>query len=312
MKKIFFLIFLISTFYSIAFCDENSEIFYQALISLPKDKRPSVGLALSGGGARAFAHVGIIEVLKYASFPIDYAAGTSMGAAVGAFYCAGLENEKLWEFGEKMKERKVGKDFSNAKIIKLMLSGSFIDPFYIRQFADSELKDKKFSDLKIPFACVAMDINTGEKIVFTKGELALAVKASVNLPGIFEPIPYGSKSLVDGGVVEFLPVEPLKDMKADWIVSSVTEAKIASAPKNVVSALMQVIDIRGGLLAKQSKKESDFIFSPEVSDISVSDFNKSTQAAERALIYGASKIDSLKEAYTVYSVKKIFENKVKE
>ncbi len=307
MKKNLFLICFLAIFSGFSFCDEDSEIFYQALASLPAGQRPSVGLALSGGGARAFAHVGVIEVLKAASFPVDYVSGTSMGAAVGAFYSAGLESEKLWEFGEKIQKRKVGKDFSNAKIIKLIISGRFIDPFYIRQFADTELKGKKFSDLKVPFSCVAMDINTGEKIVFKEGDLSLAVKASVNLPGIFEPIPYSGKNLVDGGVVEFLPTGPLKEMGADWIMSSVTEAEINAAPKNVISALMQVIDIRGALLSKQSKQESDFIFSPDVSDISVSDFNRSVEGAERALYYSSAKLDELKYKYIIFALPKIWE-----
>lgn len=309
MKKIIPFICFFTLFRGFCFCDEDSEIFYQAIASLPAGQRPSVGLALSGGGARAFAHVGIIEVLKAASFPIDYVSGTSMGAAVGAFYCAGIESEKLWEFGEKMQKYKIGKDFSNAKIIKLILSGRFIDPFHIRQFADIELKGKNFSDLKIPFSCVAMDINSGEKIVFKDGDLSLAVKASVNLPGIFEPIPYMGKDLVDGGVVDFLPTGPLREMGAQWIISSVTEAKINSSPKSVVSVLMQVIDIRGALLSKQSKRESDFVFSPDVSDISVSDFNRSVEGAEKALYYSASRLQELKDRYVIFSLRKMFEKK---
>lgn len=299
---LFLLLFLLVFFLGFCRAGENADIFFSAIASLPPKTRPSVGLALSGGGARGFAHVGVLEALKSSAFPVDYVSGTSMGSVVGAFYADGLEQEKIWEFGEKIEKYKVGRDFGSVKILKLIISQRFIDPFYIRKFIDEQFASRNFSDLKIPFACVAMDIKTGEKIIFREGELPLALKASVNLPGIFEPISYGSKELVDGGVVDFLPADALKEMGADWIISSVTESKINSSPKNAVAALMQVIDIRGSLLAMQSKKESDFLFAPEVSDISVSDFNRANEAAFKGLIYSWPRIEELKEAYLVFSL----------
>lgn len=298
-----FLLFILFTFFSgICRSGENADIFFTAVSSLPRKTRPSVGIALSGGGARGFAHVGVLEALKTSSFPIDYISGTSMGSVVGAFYADGLEQEKIWGFGENIEKYRVGRDFGSAKILKLIISERFIDPFYIRKFIDEQFASRSFSDLKIPFACVAMDIKTGEKIIFKEGDLPIALKASVNLPGIFEPINYGSKELVDGGVVDFLPTDAIKEMGADWIISSVTESKINSSPKNAVAALMQVIDIRGSLLARQSKKESDFIFAPEVSDISVSEFNRATEAASKGLIYAWPRIEELKESYLVFAL----------
>lgn len=292
----------------ICYGSENTDIFFSAVASLPVEKRPSIGLALSGGGARGFAHIGVIEAIENLSFPIDYVSGTSMGAVVGAFYSDGLPVEDMWGFAEKVEKYKISRDFSSVKILKLIMTERLIDPFYIRKFIDEHFAGKRFQDMKRPFACVAMDIRTGEKIIFKDGDMALPLKASVNLPGIFEPLNYGVKELVDGGVVDFLPTDALKEFGAEWIISSVTESKMNPPTKNVISALMQVIDIRGGILAKQSKKESDFIFTPEVSDISVSEFNRAEEASTKGLLYAWPKMENLKEAYLIFAIPKIAEN----
>ncbi len=287
---------------------ENTDIFFSAVASLPVGDRPSVGLALSGGGARGFAHIGVLAALENSSFPIDYVSGTSMGSVVGAFYSDGLPVEKMWRFAEEAEKYKISRDFSSVKILKLIMTERMIDPFYIRKFIDEHFSGKKFQDMKHPFACVAMDIRTGEKIIFKEGDMALPLKASVNIPGVFEPLNYGVKELVDGGVVDFLPTDALKEFGAEWIISSITESKMNSPQKNVISALMQVIDIRGGLLAKESKKESNFIFMPDVSDISVSEFSRAEEASIKGLLYAWPRIEDLKEAYLIFALPKMAKN----
>lgn len=299
-SKMFFLFILLCLFKSPCFSQNNDIVlnsFSDVIFGLEKEKRASVGLALSGGGARGFAHVGVIEVIRNSNMPIDYIAGTSMGAIVGAFYALDYDMDSMWDFGKNISKYKISKDFSSQKLIKIILTGKLSDPLYVRKFIDNHFAKLKFSDLKIPFGCVAMDINSGEKIIFDKGDLSPAVKASVNIPGIFSPLEYKSRYLVDGGVVDFLPVDVLKDFKAEWILSSVTENKIYNSPKTVIETLMQVIDIRGNLISKKSEDESDFILKPDVSFIKAAEFDKSNEAALKAVPYTYNRLNSIKERY---------------
>lgn len=280
------------------------DCFWSNISNLPKGKRLPVGLALSGGGARAFAHTGIIETLNSISFPIDYIAGTSMGAVVGGLYSSGMPQEKLWEFGRNVKKLKISKDFSKIKVINLLLTESFIEPVYIRKFVDENFKGKNIEDFPIPFACVAMDIMTGEKIVFSKGPSDIAIKASVNLPGIFKPLKYKHRYLVDGGVVAFLPVDIVKQMGAKWIIAGITENTLNEMPNNVLTTLLQVIDIRGGLLSEKSAKEADFLIKPPVSDIKVAEFEECVSAAEKAIKETYKNLDKIIKQYIIDNIQK--------
>jgi len=275
------------------------DCFWSKVLNTPKEKRLSVGLALSGGGAKGFAHVGVIDVLSDSGFPIDYISGTSMGSVVGGLYAAGYGVDKLWGFGRNIEKLKISRDFSKINVISLVIREKLIDPINIRKFIDESFGDKNFEELKIPFSCAAMDIKTGEKIVFSRGPVSIAIKASVNLPGIFKPIEYKHRYLVDGGVVDFLPVDSLKEMGAGWVLASVAESASRDMPDNILTTLMQVIDIRGGLLAQKSKDESDFIIYPEVSDIKVMEFDKCVYAGEEAMKETYGKMGSIKEKYMI-------------
>jgi len=279
------------------------DCLWSKILNTPKNKRIPTGLALSGGGARAFAHVGVIDVLDSVSFPIDYIAGTSMGAVIGGLYSSGIRIDEIWNFGREIEKLKISKDFSKIKVLNLILTEQLIEPTYIRKFIDDKFKGKNFNDLKIPFACVAMDIKTGEKIIFYDGDTDIAIKASVNLPGIFKPIKFKHRYLVDGGVVDFLPVDALKEMGAKWILSSVTENTLNEMPDNVLTTLMQVIDIRGYLLSLKSKEESDFIIYPPINNIKATEFNMCIKAAENAVKETYNKIDKIQEKYIIENIK---------
>lgn len=183
--------------------------------------RPTVGLALSGGGARGFAHTGVLEALEYAGFPVDQVAGTSMGALIGGIYASGQPVSELWQFGRDAERLKVGSDFRGVKMLPLLIADKLITPKYITRFIEGRLGGLTFEKLKKPFACTAMDIRTGEKLVFTEGQLDVAVRASVNIPGVFAPVQYRHRYLVDGGVVDNIPVDAARALGADWVLASV-------------------------------------------------------------------------------------------
>lgn len=283
------------------------DAMWTRLASSKPPARPSVGLALSGGGARGFAHTGVLEALEYAGFPVDYVAGTSMGSVIGAIYAAGTPVAEIWQFGREAAELKFSRDFRNISALRLLLSDKLMTPTRINGFIEGRLGGRTFGELKIPFSCSAMDLRTGEKIVFTEGELAPAVRASVNLPGIFEPVHYRHRYLVDGGVVDFIPVGGARQLGADWVLASVTGSSQSKMPDNVLMSLLQVIDIRGSLLSAAAERDASFVIKPDVGDITVADFERCGDAGEAGLVEATRRMDAAREALLIYAAPRLAE-----
>ncbi len=281
------------------------EAMWTRLASSKPPARPSVGLALSGGGARGFAHTGVLEALEYAGFPVDYIAGTSMGSVIGAIYAAGTPVPELWQFGREAAELKISKDFRNISALRLLLSDKLMTPTRINNFIEGRLGGVEFGQLKIPFSCSAMDLRTGEKIVFTEGPLVPAVLASVNLPGIFEPVHYRHRYLVDGGVVDFVPVGGARQLGADWVLASVTGTSQSRMPDNVLMSLLQVIDIRGSLLSAAAERDASFVIKPDVGDITVAEFERCGEAGEAGLMEATRRLDAAREALLIYAAPRL-------
>ncbi len=276
-----------------------------ALASPPT--RPAVGLALGGGGARAFTHTGVLEALGYAGFPVDYVAGTSMGALVGAFYASGRPLAEMWGFGREAVDMKVSRDFKSIRILPLLIADKLITPKHITNFIDGKLGGLQFSGLKKPFACTAMDLRTGEKVIFTEGPLAIAVRASVNIPGIFAPVKYRQRYLVDGGVVDNIPVDAARSLGAEWVLASVAENSSDRMPETVLMTLMQVIDIRGTLLAREAERSADFVIKPAVGGITVADFERCVEAGEAGLTETNRRIDEARGSYLLMAAPRLVE-----
>ncbi|OIO04797.1 MAG: hypothetical protein AUJ51_01515 [Elusimicrobia bacterium CG1_02_56_21] len=288
--------------------DVLRDALWTRLASSKPPNRPSVGLALSGGGARGFAHTGVLEALEYAGFPVDYVSGTSIGAVIGALYASGSTVPELWKFGRDARELKLAKDFKSIKLLGLLMTDRLIMPTYTNRFIEERLGGLTFENLKKPFACSAMDLRTGEKIVFTEGPLAIAVRASSNLPGIFPPVHYRHRYLVDGGVVDFIPIEEAKQLGADWVLASVARTASRRQPENVLMSLLQVIDIRGSLLALSAEKEAGFVIKPEVGDLTVADFERCEEAGEAGLLEATRRLDSARESLLIYSAPRLAES----
>lgn len=283
------------------------DILWEKLVSMPAGERPVVGVALSGGGARGFAHTGVLEALLYAGFPIDRVSGTSMGSVIGGFYASGMPIKDIWDFGRRTSELKLSRDFGGFSLLKLMLTEQLISPKYITQVIEDNLGGREFSGLKTPFACVAMDFRTGEKIVFYEGPVAIAVRASVNLPGIFAPVEYRHRYLVDGGVVDFIPIDAARSIGAEWVLASVTENSVDEMPSNVLLSLLQVIDIRGSILAESQEKEADFVVKPRAGGIKVADFERCAEAGELGRAAAWESMERARDAYILRSAGELLE-----
>lgn len=268
--------------------------------------RPKTGVVLSAGGVRGFGHVGVLAVLEDAGFPLDVIAGTSMGAVVGALYAGGVPLRDFWKVADPIKLA-LGPDIGAISVLDLILRERLLSTESLEKFLKEKIGDKQFHQLSRKFACVAMDIKTGEAIVFREGPVAPAVRASMNLPGLFAPVEYRHRYLVDGGVVDYIPVDVAKLLGAEWVIASVTEGDYTkSAPTNVLSSLEQVIDIRGALLSRDQRRQAQVVIEPEVGDISFYQRARSREAMDRGVIAAEKGLAGAKESLILFSIPRLW------
>lgn len=232
--------------------------------------RPKVGLALGSGGARGFAHLGVLKVLQENNIPIDFIAGSSMGALVGCFYGAGHEMDQLIKFAKNFKS----KFFVDMAMSKMgLLAGNRIKEF-IRLFTHG----KKLEDLSIPVAVVATDIEKAKKVVFTEGDIAHAVRASISIPGIFVPEKWNGTLLVDGGVVDRIPITVVKKMGADIIIGvDVSHVQKDVNINSIYDVIMQSIAILQMEIVESREFASDIMIRPQVEHFSTSAFTNAIE-----------------------------------
>lgn len=187
-----------------------------------RKQRPKVGLVLGGGGSRGAAEVGVLQVIEEIGIPIDYVAGTSIGAIVGAFFANGIKADSIESLFKSQ-------DWSRV------FSGSFLLNRSIEVYLEEvgHLPDSmSFDKLSIPFRCVAVDIKKVEEIVLDSGSVARAIHASMAIPGVFKPVEWRGRRLVDGGVLNNLPVDVVKAMGADIAIAvDLSQKKVKERPR---------------------------------------------------------------------------------
>ncbi|MGG0737887.1 patatin-like phospholipase family protein [Niallia taxi] len=220
-------------------------------------KRPKIGLALGSGGARGFAHIGVIKILKEANIPIDYIAGSSIGSIVASLYAAGSDIDRLY-FLSKFFKRKYYLDFTLPRM-------GFIAGNKVKELIHLFTYGKNIEELDIPIAIVATDLSSGEKVVFKKGPIAEAVRASISIPGIFVPEKMDGRLLVDGGVIDRIPVSVVKEMGADLIIAvDVANVDNDAEIGSIYDVIMRSIDIMQRELVNNREVASDFMIRPQV------------------------------------------------
>ena len=179
-------------------------------------KKPKIGLALGSGAARGFAHIGIIKALKEKNISIDMIAGSSMGALVGACYARNGEITNLEETVLKTDWKQLVRlaDPNLALLFKGVIHGK-----KVKELLKTLIGDVSFGDLKIPLTVVTTDVNTGEEVVIKTGSVVDAVRASISIPAIFMPVKLNDKFLIDGGIVNPVPVSVIKNMGAAFVIA---------------------------------------------------------------------------------------------
>jgi len=232
----------------------------------PTTPKPlKIGLALGGGAARGFAHIGVIKVLEAQGLAPDFIAGTSAGAVVGALYAAGSDGFELQKLAHRLDEAKIS-DWS------LPDRGVFKGES-LQQFVNDAVGQRPLEGLKKPFAAVATDLQSGESIVFRTGNTGMAVRASATVPGIFRPVTINGHEYVDGGLASLVPVRAVRQMGADVVIAVDISAHPGSQPvRGTLDILLQTFTIMGQNLARYELRDADIVIRPQVDGFGATDF----------------------------------------
>jgi NTE family protein len=294
------LLFLAKTSFSvISDFDEEKfllDILWQKTKTIQESKLPCVALVLGGGGARGFAHVGVLQVFQEEQIPIDLVVGTSIGSIVGALYCAGLSFEHL-EDDIKDFDIKDISNFSSTSILKMLLSEHLLSNKKLENFIDEKIGSITFDQLQTRLVCVATDLITGERILLREGNVSFAARASATIPGIFQPVEYNQRYLVDGGLVENIPVGVAKVLKADVIIAVPVSADITKSDiSSVFLTLIQAIYIQGQVLDQYNLKIADIIIRPNVGDLNAINFKEAYKTIDKGFIAAKSAVKDIKKA----------------
>jgi len=244
--------------------------------------KKKVGLVLGGGAAKGFAHIGVLKVLEQNNIPIDMVSGTSMGSVIGALYCIGYSTLEI----EKIARETPWKKLVDLAIPKRgLIKGDKLENYLRHLF-----EDKTFTDLKKPLLVTATDIQTGEEIVFEKGDLTKAVRASISIPGIFNPVENNGRILVDGGVLDNLPIDILRKKGAEIIIAvslfhtheknviyeEAIKQENNKKAHNLFSTLLNTFNLfeEDTLRLMLHNAKADVIITPDLTDIKLQDFDK--------------------------------------
>ncbi len=242
-------------------------------------KRPTIGIALGGGFARGLAHVGVLRVLEEEGIPIDYIAGTSVGAVIGAAYCSGVSAKELSELANIVRF----KDFARYTLSRFGLCTND----RMTGLLERILKVRTFEELRIPLAVTATEFLTGEAVIFRKGKLIDPVRASCAYPGVFLPVHVDGRMMVDGLLAHSVPAKPLRHMGAERVIAIYFSAHWVKegGPKHVLDVIGQCFSIAQANMACLWQSEADLVLEPDVSTFSFDAFERAAdiiQAGELA------------------------------
>ncbi|MFC7420294.1 patatin-like phospholipase family protein [Iodobacter arcticus] len=278
MKKLFASLITLSF---LAACTSNPPA---APKPLPKLK---IGLALGGGAAKGFAHIGVIKMLEANGIVPDVVSGTSAGSVVGALYASGMD-------GFTLQERAFGLDESQIRDLSL-LSGGLVKGQKLQDYVNKLVDNRPLDKLNKPFSAVATELDTGTRISFARGNTGQAVRASSSIPGVFEPVMIAGRRYVDGGVISPVPVDAAKELGADFIIAVDISSKAngSNTPNSMLGIVNQAVMIMGQKLGEQEMIRADFIIRPKVGKIGAADFDQKNVAileGEKATVVAIAEI----------------------
>lgn len=243
--------------------------------------KPKVALVLGGGAARGFAHIGVIRVLEQEKIPVDMVVGTSVGSLIGAIYAADRNSFELeWTAFQLEKD-----DLFDFGVINAVTGMGFAKGDKLEAWVKGHVKPANIEQLKLPFAAVATDLNWGHKIVLNQGSVARAVRASSAIPGVFQPVAHQGKILVDGGVVDNIPISVAKAMGADIVIAVDISANLGNPNiTNLLGVSLQATNIMFAINVERSKRDADvLIVPPGIGDVGTLDFTQKKRCMEAGI-----------------------------
>lgn len=250
-------------------------------------KPPLIGLALGGGAARGFAHIGVIQVLEEAGIRPDLVIGTSAGSLVAALYASGKGGAEL------------------ATLARTMDEGAFADWSFpgrglirgeaLARYVREHTGGKRIEQMKLPLGIVATDLDSGEGIVFRVGDTGIAVRASSAVPALFQPVRIGAREYVDGGLVAPVPVRYARQMGAQLVIAvDISEAPEGAATGDAVRMLLQTFSIMGRSINRFELAGADVVLRPKLAGVSGADFTMRTRSIQAGRDAAQAALDGLR------------------
>jgi len=252
----------------------------QAVVPRPAPRPPRIGLALGGGAARGFAHIGVIQVLEEAGIRPVLVAGTSAGSLVAALYASGKSGVELGRLADAMDE---------ATITDWSFPGrGLIRGEALARFVRDNTGGRTIEQMRLPLGIVATDLDSGEPILFQVGDTGVAVRASSAVPAVFQPVRIGSREYVDGGLVSPVPVRFARQMGAELVIAvDISEPPDGGATGDVIRILLQTFSIMGRSINRFELRDADVVLRPRLPGVSSADFTarrRSIQAGRDAAL----------------------------
>jgi NTE family protein len=250
-------------------------------VILPK-KRPKVGLVLGGGAARGFAHIGVIQVLEEAGIKPNLVVGTSAGSLVAALYASGKNGAQLQKVAETMEEATFA-DWTLPIFSRGLLRGEAL-----ARYVSLQVSGRLIESTPMPLGIVATDLNSGQGMLFQRGDIATAVRASSAVPAIFQPVKISGHEYVDGGLVSPVPVRYARQMGAEFVIAvDISSLPEGNAANDTLQVLMQTFTIMIKSINNFELREADLVIRPALAGVGSSDFGarrRSIEAGRSAML----------------------------
>ena len=279
--------------------------------------RPRIGLVLSGGSAKGFAHIGVIQVLRELGVPIDVITGTSMGALIGGLYAAGYDVEEIVDIADGLDWAAIFTDRIDRRLLSAERNATQSRATFAYTFRDGRFAlpsgavrganvmrlfqrltwpvqhVRDFTQLRVPFAAIATDLKTGEAVVLKEGYLAEAMRASMALPAVFDPVQLNGRTLVDGGLARNLPAQDARDLGAEVIICSDVSDDGEQETRTLIDVLMQSIDLQMEAATRTQRPLCDVLIRPSTRGLSRADFNRLHEWVTRGRVAAQAQTSNL-------------------
>jgi len=258
-------------------------------LSQPDAARLGVSLALGGGFARGYAHLGVLRTLRENNIPVTSIAGSSIGSILGAAYASGVPLPRIINKCRQIRFR----DFAKWRVSRFGLASNERLGVLVQKLFST----KQFEDLVLPLAIVATDLGTGDPVVFRQGNLAEAIRASCAFPGLFEPIQIGTRCLADGGIVAPVPTRAAREMGADIVVgvSVGLHDGQRGAPSNIFQVVSRAVSAAQKHQLEAWERHADLVLRPAVQNLAWDDFDRIDEAIEAGSVEARSAIPRLRQ-----------------